>query len=195
METIKTIAPANQYRYTPRLLFDRVKPIDTTGGAGTKYQFFTDTSNKTQYLDYDFPAAKSIPPTQKYLVYGISCWVTPLVKSGVSATITGYLATMLEASVLLKVDSVDVWGGHLAQLLRFTGRFAGTTTSDSPFLSIAAPFANTKDGFLRFGKGTEIELGPGSTYQVNVEWPAANNASQPFYLYVGLHANKVEKLA
>lgn len=173
-------------RYTPFQVHDSYKPVGVTS-----YDFFADTSSKSMPRDYNFPSAGQVPATQRWKIFGISAYVSPLHYVGVTAAQSGYLQALLEAGVTLLANSVEVWKGNLGLIYVSEPMIAGTTTSDTPTMAHAVKYGN-KAGFYKFGRGTEIDLPPGSSYKVTVGWAAASNASNVWKLNLVLHANKAE---
>jgi hypothetical protein len=173
-------------RYTPFQVHDRYKPVGVSS-----YDFFVDKSSKSMPLDYNFPSDGQVPATQRWKVFGISAFVNPMHYVGVTAAQSGYLQALLEAGVTFLVNSVEVWKGNLGLIMVHEPMIAGTTTADTPTIAQTVKYAN-KAGFYKFGRGTEIDMPPGSSYKVKVNWAAASNASNVWYLNMVLHANKAE---
>jgi hypothetical protein len=173
-------------RYTPFQVHDRYKPVGVSS-----YDFFVDTASKSMPRDYNFPSSGQIPATQRWKIFGISAYVSPLHYVGVTAAQSGYLQALLDAGVTLVANSVEVWKGNLGMIYVSEPMIAGTTTADTPTMAHAVKYGN-KAGYYKFGRGTEIDLVPGSSYKVSVNWAAASNASNVWYLNMVLHANKVE---
>lgn len=173
-------------RYTPFQVHDSYKPVGVTS-----YDFFTDTSSKSMPRDYNFPSSGQVPATQRWKIFGISAYVSPLHYVGVTAAQSGYLQALLEAGVTLLANSVEVWKGNLGLIYVSEPMIAGTTTADTPTMAHAVKYGN-KAGYYKFGRGTEIDLPPGSSYKVTVGWAAASNASNVWKLNLVLHANKAE---